>query len=162
MGIPILFEGPEGDNGYLSNDYVCDFDVNGVTFPTMTHYMVYSKAKLFKDNATADRVLATADVETVKLLENGISGYNENIWVQNRETILYNGLKEKFSQDLILRGKLLATGMEQIGKTGLNDRIWGINLDAKDGKRLNKTNWRGMNLLGKNLMKLRIYIRNNG
>ena len=52
--------------------------------------------------------------------------------------------------------------MEQIGKTGLNDKVWGINLDAKDGKRLNKANWRGMNLLGKNLMKLRLYIRNNG
>lgn len=159
MGIPILFEGPEGNNGYLSNDFVCDFDVNGVTFKTMTQYLGYSKAMLFKDKASADRILATNDCDTIRLLENGISGYNENIWVQNRETILYNGLKAKFSQDLILRGKLVATGMEQIGKTGLNDRVWGINLAANDPKRQNKANWRGMNLLGKNLMRLRIELK---
>ena len=51
------------------------------------------------------------------------------------------------------------TGEEIIAECAVKDRIWGIGLSMKDESRLSVDKWRGQNLLGKILMRVRENIR---
>lgn len=155
----LCFEKPDEANGYLSNDYKCDFGMNGITFCCAEQYIQWRKAKLFNDSETAEKILATTDCDAMRILAESIKGFSENVWVQNREKIVYTAVKEKFTQDMILRAKLIETGMDQIAKCGLNDKVMGINIGIKDSARLTKAKWKGLNLLGKTLMKVRLEIK---
>lgn len=64
----ICFHNPEEDNGYLSNWYLSEFTVAGVTFFSMEQYMMYEKALLFQDHKTAEKVLQTDNVAEIKAL----------------------------------------------------------------------------------------------
>ncbi len=59
----------------------------------------------------------------------------------------------KFSQNDHLRKKLLETGTRIIVEASAKDYIWGIGISFKDA--VNGDKWKGLNLLGKVLMKVR-------
>ena len=46
----IGFHKPEEPNGYLSNWYMSDFEIEGQHFSSMEQYMMYSKAITFGDS----------------------------------------------------------------------------------------------------------------
>ncbi len=52
----ICFHNPDEDNGYLSNWYLSEFSVDGITFSSMEQYMMYKKAVCFGDGETAARL----------------------------------------------------------------------------------------------------------
>lgn len=53
----ICFHNPDEMNGYLSNWYLSDFEVNGIKYSSMEQYMMYQKAVLFNDNVIAEQVI---------------------------------------------------------------------------------------------------------
>ena len=69
---------------------------------------------------------------------------------------MFDALYYKFSQNDDIRQKLLSTGNSTLVEASPRDRIWGIGLnitDAQSGK-----DWKGKNLLGKTLMRVREYL----
>ena len=76
----ICFHNPYEENGYLSNWYPSKFTVNDVDFSSMEQYMMYRKAIIFTDNATAAEILACEDVSRIKELGRLVSGYDESYW----------------------------------------------------------------------------------
>ena len=76
----VCFHNPSEENGYLSNWYPCRFTVEGVDFSSMEQYMMYRKAIIFTDNATAAEILACEDVSRIKELGRLVSGYDESYW----------------------------------------------------------------------------------
>ena len=42
----LCFHNPDEENGYLSNWYMSQFDVNGIGFSSMEQYMMYKNAVL--------------------------------------------------------------------------------------------------------------------
>jgi ribA/ribD-fused uncharacterized protein len=54
-----------------------------------------------------------------------------------------------------LRSLLLATAPTELVEASPYDRIWGVGLGERDPLILDKANWRGTNLLGVTLMKVR-------
>ena len=84
-----------------------------------------------------------------------MSGFNQEIWNQNKFKIVKEGTLHKFSQNEDLKTFLLATGNRIIVEASPVDPIWGIGLpkDHKDAER--PENWRGENLLGFALMEVR-------
>ena len=153
--ILICFHNPEEDNGYLSNWYLSEFTIDGFTFSSMEQYMMYKKAVLFHDQEAAEKILQTDNVAEIKTLGRTVQHFDDKIWTKLRGEIVYRGLLEKFYQNPELARKLEDTGKEIIAECAVQDRIWGIGLSMKDENRLCMDKWRGQNLLGKILMRVR-------
>ena len=151
----ICFHNPDEENGYLSNWYFSYFKVAGTEFSSMEQYMMFQKAKCFKDEEIADKILNTYNVAEIKKLGREVKGYNENFWNGVRQIIVYEGLVAKFSQNKNLKEKLLQTGNAILAECAVRDQIWGIGLSMKDEKRFDCSEWKGQNLLGYALMMVR-------
>ena len=142
----------------MSNWALSEFTVNGIIFSSMEQYMMYQKAVCFKDEEIAEKILATTDVAVIKALGRQVKGYNDGYWNGVRQLLVYEGLKEKFTQNENLKKLLLDTEDSILAEGAVNDRIWGIGLSMKDSNRLESEKWRGQNLLGYAMMMVRNWI----
>lgn len=151
----ICFHNPEEENGYLSNWQLSTFAVDGLVFSSMEQFMMYHKALCFDDQAVAAQIRATTDVAKIKALGRRVANYEESLWNGLRQLVVYEGLLAKFSQNEELKNALKATGKAVLAECAVNDRIWGIGLSMTDPTRFQKDKWRGQNLLGYALMRVR-------
>lgn len=151
----ICFHNPDEENGYLSNWYPSVFSIDGITYSSMEQFMMYKKALYFDDRKVAAQILATQDVSEIKKLGRLVSGYEEHYWSGIRQIIVFEGLLEKFEQNYNLKNNLIHTGNAILAECAVRDRIWGIGLSMKDPERMDKTKWKGQNLLGYTLMMVR-------
>ncbi|WP_336083903.1 NADAR family protein [Nocardia sp. SSK8] len=142
-------------SGCLSQWWPAAFVVDGVEFATAEHYMMWRKAVLFGDGATAERVLAVAHPAEAKKLGREIGGFDEGVWERERFGIVVAGNVAKFGGDARLRRYLLGTGDRVLVEASPRDRIWGIGLAADDPRAADPGQWRGANLLGFALMRAR-------
>lgn len=157
----IFFHGDSFDQyKYFSNWYPNVFySDSGVRYTSVEQYMMSHKALLFDDIEIANEIMKTNDVSKIKNLGRKVRNFNEEIWDRNKENIVYKGLKYKFTQDKTLKDKLLSTGDAELVECAAKDTVWAIGIGLRDKRRFNRDNWRGQNLLGKNLMKVREDIR---
>lgn len=155
----VCFHNPDEVNGYLSNWYLSDFEMNGIKYSSMEQYMMYQKAVLFHDNEIAEQILAISDVGKIKALGRMVRNYNDTVWNGTRQIIIYEGLLEKFRQNDALKDRLLASGEDILAECAVQDKIWGIGLSMKDEKRFNMDEWQGQNLLGFGLMRVRTMLQ---
>ncbi|WP_026623993.1 NADAR family protein [Eggerthia catenaformis] len=151
----ICFHNSNEENGYLSNWYPSLFTVEKKTFSSMEQFMMYRKAICFGDEAVATNILSTDDVAEIKALGRQVSNYDEHIWNGIRQIVVYEGLLAKFSQNENLKNKLKSTGEAILAECAVKDLIWSVGLSMTDPDRLDKTKWKGQNLLGYTLMMVR-------
>lgn len=151
----ICFHNPDEENGFLSNWYLSDFSINGISFTSMEQYMMYQKAVCFQDENIAEQILATKDVAKIKELGRCVSGYNDQYWNGVRQIIVYEGLFAKFTQNELLKKQLKDTQDAILAECAVKDRTWGIGLSMNDSNRLKPEFWKGQNLLGFALMMVR-------
>lgn len=155
----ICFHNPEEENGFLSNWFLSDFTVDEVKYSSVEQFMMYKKAIRFQDIEKAQQILSTNDVAVIKEYGRQVKGYNDSIWCGIRQMVVYEGLLAKFSQNNILRNKLLQTHNDILAECAVKDRVWGIGLSMKNPERLDLAKWRGQNLLGYTLMMVRDELR---
>lgn len=155
----ICFHNPDEENGYLSNWYLVDFIIDGVTYTSVEQYMMYIKAMTFNDLDIANKIMSTSDVKVIKSLGRSVFNYNDTIWSDIRTRVVYDALLAKFSQNDDLRKLLLDTGDSILVECAVKDTIWGIGLSMNNPNRYDKSKWKGKNLLGKALMKVRGKLR---
>jgi ribA/ribD-fused uncharacterized protein len=117
--------------------------------------MKFSKAKLFGDEEIAEAVLATHLPKEQKALGRKVRGFDLDTWKAKRESIVYVGCREKFAQHPGLRTLLLATAPTELVEASPYDVIWGVGLSEHHPDITDKSKWRGQNLLGQALMKVR-------
>lgn len=151
----ICFHNINEPNVYLSNWYMSEFEVDGIVFNCMEQYMMYAKASLFEDKSIAERIMFSSNPGEIKALGRRVSGFNSNVWDSRKEELVYRGLYAKFSQNPLLKSKLLQTGDDILAECAVNDRIWGIGLSMHDTRRYEVSKWPGQNLLGELLMQVR-------
>lgn len=151
----VCFHNPNEENGYLSNWYYSKFIVDSISFSSMEQYMMYKKAVCFEDYVVAAQILETDNVSKIKELGRLVSGYDDNYWSGIRQIVVYQGLLEKFKQNIDLQKMLLSTDNAILAECAVKDRIWGIGLSMNDSDRFNRAKWRGQNLLGYTLMTVR-------
>ncbi|SEK13323.1 NADAR family protein [Paraburkholderia diazotrophica] len=144
-----------GADDALSNWHPCRFSYHGVDFTSVEHFMMFSKAKLFGDENAAAEILAARHPKDQKAIGRGVKGFDLATWEGKRESIVYVGCREKFAQNPGLRSLLLATAPTELVEASPYDRIWGVGLGERDPLILDKAYWRGTNLLGITLMKVR-------
>jgi ribA/ribD-fused uncharacterized protein len=122
--------------------------------------MMFCKACLFDDHETADKILKSKMPGEQKALGRAVRNYKEEAWVAEREWIVDEILYQKFTQDAELKKILLDTGDRTIVEASPYDKVWGIAMGVdKYPAILDPNNWKGQNLLGKCLMRVRDKIR---
>ena len=143
----------------FTNWYPSVFTHNGITFTRGEQYMMYQKAIIFNDTETAEAIMSTDNPKEQKALGRAVSNYNEDVWALVREEVMVDGLIEKFNQNPKLKEALLATGDTIIAEASPTDLIWGIGFTEDRPEATDQSKWRGLNLLGKVLMRVRNEIK---
>ena len=130
-------------------------DDSNRVFTTAEQFMMHSKALLFGDHQIAEEILKTNDPKKQKALGRKVKGFSEKLWNAHKLEIVIKGNYLKFTQNENLKKQLLATGNKVLVEGSPYDKIWGVGIKYDDPLILNESNWRGENLLGKALMKVR-------
>lgn len=151
----ICFHNPDEPNGYLSNWHLSDFHVDGIDYTSTEQYMMHQKALLFGDLVMAKKIMKTSHVGEIKAYGRSIASYDDEKWSGQRYQVVHKGVLEKFRQNKQLARQLLETEDAILAECAVKDTIWGIGLSMKDNRRLNISEWKGQNLLGKILMQVR-------
>ncbi|WP_375767725.1 NADAR family protein [Archangium gephyra] len=139
----------------FSQWYPAEFVVGGVRFTCAEQYMMHGKAVLFGDAEMAARILEARTPKEHKALGREVRGFEGAVWERERERIVYEGSHAKFTQNAELLAALLATAGTELVEASPMDRIWGVGLSAEDPRIQDPATWRGQNLLGKVLTRLR-------
>ncbi|MET3130612.1 ribA/ribD-fused uncharacterized protein [Oxalobacteraceae bacterium GrIS 1.11] len=139
----------------LSQWYPTRFTLDGVAYPSAEHYMMVQKAILFGDLAMAELMLATADTKEVKQLGRQVKNFDPAAWAAQCEQIVFDANLGKFSQNEKLREFLCSTGNLVLVEASPVDNVWGIGLTESAAKKSSPLAWKGKNLLGYALMKVR-------
>ena len=145
--------------GCLSQWWPAPLEADGHRFDTAEHYMMWRKAMLFGDTAVAERILSAGHPHRAKALGAQVRGFDEETWQRHRFDIVVAGNLAKFGRHGDLRGFLLATGDRVLVEASPTDGVWGIGLAAGDVRAENPKDWRGLNLLGFALMRVREVLR---
>ncbi|WP_141589146.1 NADAR family protein [Myxococcus sp. AB056] len=132
-----------------------DFAVDGVRYVCAEQYMMAGKARLFGDKEALASILSSKSPKTHKALGRKVRDFDNARWEKARERIVYEGNRAKFTQSPELLKALLATAGTALVEASPVDRIWGVGLDEEDPRIHHPAKWRGLNLLGKVLTKLR-------
>lgn len=139
----------------FSQWYVSPFVVDDKKFITAEHYMMYQKAKLFKDEGAMQRLLSAGSPGEAKAIGRQVTGFDEDVWGAARFEIVVKANFAKFGYHKDLREFLLNTRERILMEASPVDKIWGIGL-AEDDPASQKPNlWKGSNLLGFALMEVR-------
>lgn len=144
---------------YFSNHYMRDIVVKDITFNSIEQFMMYTKAKLFKDEKIAAQIMKADNCQYQKILGRKVTPYDEDKWRRLRRPYVYVGLKMKAHQHVDIRKTLLATG-DTILVEASHDKIWGCGIPIEDEARWSdQNNWTGENGLGELWMQLRRELR---
>lgn len=143
----------------LSQWWPAPFTVDGATFATAEHYMMWRKATLFGDAETAERILAAETPKEAKALGRKARDFDAATWEAARYDIVVDGSVAKFGQHDDLRAFLLGTGDRVLVEASPRDRIWGIGLGVHNPLAKDPARWRGRNLLGFALAEARDRLR---
>ncbi|MFI5709556.1 NADAR family protein [Kribbella sp. NPDC051620] len=143
------------DASCLSQWYHAPFTVDGVRYPTAEHWMMAAKARLFNDEDSVRRILAAGHPQQAKALGREVAGFSTETWHDRRVELVAEGNLHKFRQNQPLLDYLRTTGKRVLVEASPVDRIWGIGLAADDPRAEHPAQWRGLNLLGFALMRVR-------
>jgi ribA/ribD-fused uncharacterized protein len=139
----------------LSQWHCAPFVISGIQFQCTEQYMMYAKALLFGDREAASRILESETPREHQSIGREVRGFDEHVWSMFREGIVYAGNYARFSQNPDQRELLFATRGTTLVEASPHDQIWGIGLVADDPRVLDRSQWRGLNLLGQALTRVR-------
>ena len=146
--------------GVLSQWFYAPFVVEGVQYATAEQYMMAKKALLFKDYENYVLIMNERDPQKCKALGKQVRNFDASIWDRCKEEIVYNGNYAKFDQNAKARKYyLFNTGNTFLAEASPFDTVWGIGLEADHPDATNPSKWKGQNLLGKILMRVRKDLR---
>ena len=141
--------------GPLSQWHRCEFTINGQAFNTAEQFMMYGKAMLFGDLEIAEKILRSKTPHDQKNYGRQVRGFDEQRWTLFREGLVFAGNYAKFKQNPPLLQYLLDTQGTTLVEASPVDNIWGIGLGEGDPRALQRSQWQGLNLLGKVLTQVR-------
>lgn len=143
--------------GVFSQWYMHDMVIDGVTYNCAEQYMMAMKAKTFGDEYTHALIMDSNHPADQKAAGRKVSNFDPLVWSSVAEEYVYKANLAKFSGEL--KPYLLETEDREIVEASPTDKIWGIGLAIGDHRCLDKSKWRGQNLLGECIMRARETIR---
>lgn len=139
----------------LSQWYSSAFEDNSTVFKTAEHYMMYHKAIYFGESVIANKILESKSPGEAKNLGRTIGSFIDSEWELVRFQIVVHGNFLKFTQNPELGRFLINTNERVLVEASPIDLIWGVGLSVDDERINDVKQWKGDNLLGYALMKVR-------
>lgn len=129
--------------------------VSGLMFNCAEQYMMYYKAKLFGDEHAMREILNAKHPRDQQDWGRKVIGYDQEVWNNNKRSIVFNGNFLKFTQTPHLLKELLSHKGKQFVEASPNDKIWGIGMREDDPGVDDERNWKGENNLGQVITEVR-------
>ncbi len=139
----------------FSQWYPSTFELDGKMYATAEHYMMAEKARLFLDFDTEQKILESSDPSHAKAMGRQVKNFSNGVWSQKCFEIVVRGNTLKFMQNPELKNFLISTGNKVLVEASPLDPIWGIGLAEDSIEAKDPLLWKGKNLLGFALMKVR-------
>ena len=145
----------------FSNFYPCSFTEGGKVWKNSEQCFMAKKAEYFKDMEILEEILKAETPEKAKKLGRKVKNFDAEKWSKVCFDKMYDAVYAKFSQNNDLKELLLSSDFEGKGfvEGSPFDAIWGVKMDWRNPDIDNEENWRGQNLLGKVLNKVRENLR---
>ena len=141
-------------SNWIPNDLSIKFD--GRVFTNSEQLFMYIKAMTFHDVETADRIVKEGTYpKSAKDLGRQVQNFDDKQWAILRENAMYTAVMAKFASSRELQEKLLDTYPKILVEGTPMDPVWGVMVHWKDDRILDERNWKGQNLLGEILMRVR-------
>lgn len=161
------------------------FEYKGITFSSAGQFLLYSKAKLFGDERTAQKVMNFNDNELIQDFLNGkitaqkittdrlktklwdeyhhkmkdvaheVVNYNDSIWKIKLPSIIGVGIREKYTQNKDLEAHLISCKNKKMVFATPTDTVLGVGLNKEEILRTDPSKWPGENILGNTLTTFR-------
>lgn len=142
----------------FSKDFIPALNVDEFTVNSCEQHMMLSKAALFRDYNSFQKILWAIDPREVKALGREVRNFNEKRWDAIKYWAVLHGNIQKFSQNAALREFILGFPVDtEFVEASPYDKIWGIGLPVGE-EALDKSKWRGQNLLGKVIGDVRKFL----
>ena len=93
---------------------ILPFTVDPVDYTCAEQYMMASNARLFGDDSALSAVLATDDPREQKRITRRVRHFDQELWQQQCENIVFDGNLAKFSQNEDMRRALLHTSRRRL------------------------------------------------
>lgn len=157
-----FFENENGiyfKSGYPSQWYIAPFTIYDITYNCCEKYMMAEKARFFGDYDIEKLIMLSDDPKEHKQLGRNVKNFDADKWNLVVDNIVYNANYAKFTQNLDLKNKLLASGGKIYVECSPYDAIWGNGMNITDTLNTSMENWRGTNRLGLAIMKVRNTLR---
>lgn len=146
-------------NSIFSNFYHCSFEFKGLSFKSSEQAFMFCKARHFGDTSSITKILEATTPKEAKKLGREVNGFDNTEWEKVRYQYMVEVLVAKFEQNDRLKKQLLSTGEKELVEASPYDKQWGIGIHWEDEAAFDKTNWKGLNLLGKALMEVRTTLK---
>ena len=156
-GLALAFGGILSEWHTFSNWARVEVVHDGITFPTLEHAYMYTKAVTFGDTNTAKSIMTAPDAQTAKSLSYSIKGVNKERWDGMKQGVMRGLLGIKFASGSEAAIELLATGEKRLAETG-RDPFYACGMSITDRNVLDTSKWMG-NVLGKLLGEIRHALR---
>ena len=151
---------------WRSNSYLSQWNMStpfvgmdGLKYNCAEQYMMAQKARLFGDYDMADLIMAAKSPKEQKKLGREVQDYDDDIWREASENIVFTGNFYKFTQNPAAFKELILSDCD-IVEASPYDAVWGIGFDEEHALQVDPDDW-GQNKLGKILTKLRNGLRQN-
>lgn len=118
---------------------------------------MFAKAAFFGDRVAAEKILNEETASGCQRLGRTVRGYDEDAWEKTRYGLMLALLNEKFSQNWDLLRFLLRPEFDglKFAEANPEDVVWSTGLSVDDPDIRDESRWRGRNLLGAALGKVR-------
>jgi ribA/ribD-fused uncharacterized protein len=145
--------------GWPSNWHHAPFRIGSVRYTCCEQYMMAEKARLFGDEATRAKILASETPKEQKRLGRLVKPYDDHKWMAVSREVVYQANLAKYRAHADLRELLLGTGDKVLAEASPLDMLWGIGLAASHPDATSPGKWPGKNWLGEVLMRVRATLR---
>ena len=137
----------------FSNFWAAPICVEGQTFKNAEEAFQGIKALTFHDHEAFTKIQKSKSPASAKSYGRKVKGFQESVWSAMKLDLMRNIVLAKFSQNPLLKEKLLATG-DAVLAEATRDAFWGIGAGRKGALEGNQSVW-GQNHLGTILMEVR-------
>ncbi len=142
---------------FLTNVHESVFDVDGVTFKSVSWYMWYMRARAWRPSSDLAVLIREADSQDkAKQLSRRCTSSAPSLssaWMAARLKIMARAVMRKFECSEELSGRLMETGEDRLLYASRFDAFYGIGFTMKDAP--DRTDEWGRNYLGEMLMLVR-------
>ena len=153
-----FFNHPDAKYGQEAMLSIWDYrhiTIENTNYWSVGQFMQAEKARIFYDMESRKKILASPNKEEILRLGKNIRGFDATIWNKYCYAVSLFGNYHKFYQNRECLHALLNTGNRILVKDSTYDKIWGVGLSRQDDAIKNPQLWKGENILGFALMRIR-------